>query len=176
MTLVFHEPTTVALLEVHHEDATTSLETSSGVFSYFNTFSYAAPPLSEFTAEELDHLLDVKILMHGLLLTLIIALLYLLYHYHTISVLDVQIASATVLGLFIILVLVPFDIAFTRFHQLFFAAGTWTFPASSLLIQTYPYAFFSNFFTRLAVATVGTALTIFGSSCAYTYLKKRRKL
>lgn len=34
-----------------------------------------------------------------------------------------------------------FDLLFAAFHSLFFAAGTWTFPYDSLLIQLFPEAF-----------------------------------
>lgn len=37
--------------------------------------------------------------------------------------------------------LIDFDGLFTVFHMLFFAAGTWTFPADSLLIQLFPERF-----------------------------------
>ena len=36
---------------------------------------------------------------------------------------------------------VNFDAFFSTFHGLFFRAGTWTFPADSLLIQTFPERF-----------------------------------
>ena len=34
-----------------------------------------------------------------------------------------------------------FDLLFAGFHSLFFAAGTWTFPYDSLLIQLFPEEF-----------------------------------
>lgn len=37
--------------------------------------------------------------------------------------------------------LLSFDLLFAAFHSLFFAAGTWTFPYDSLLIQLFPEAF-----------------------------------
>ncbi|HSW41937.1 MAG TPA: DUF1461 domain-containing protein [Patescibacteria group bacterium] len=51
-----------------------------------------------------------------------------------------------------------FDIAFTLFHQLFFAAGTWTFdPATDRLVQLFPYEFWTE--TSVAIAGVGLVLT-----------------
>ncbi len=51
-----------------------------------------------------------------------------------------------------------FDQAFTLFHDLFFAAGTWTFdPATDRLVQLFPYAFWTE--TSLAIALVGLVLT-----------------
>lgn len=55
--------------------------------------------------------------------------------------------------------LVFFDTAFTIFHQLFFAAGTWSFdPATDRLVQLFPYQFWTE--TSVAIAVVGLALTL----------------
>jgi len=55
--------------------------------------------------------------------------------------------------------LVFFDTAFTLFHQLFFAAGTWTFdPATDRLVQLFPYQFWTE--TSVAIAVVGLAVTL----------------
>ncbi len=52
-----------------------------------------------------------------------------------------------------------FDTAFTLFHQLFFAAGSWTFdPATDRLVQLFPYQFWTE--TSVAIAVVGFGLTI----------------
>jgi len=52
-----------------------------------------------------------------------------------------------------------FDTAFTLFHQLFFAQGTWTFdPATDRLVQLFPYQFWTE--TSVAIAVVGLGLTI----------------
>jgi integral membrane protein (TIGR01906 family) len=55
--------------------------------------------------------------------------------------------------------LVFFDTAFTLFHELFFAAGTWSFdPATDRLVQLFPYQFWTE--TSVAIAVVGLGLTI----------------
>jgi integral membrane protein (TIGR01906 family) len=60
-----------------------------------------------------------------------------------------------------------FDAAFTLFHELLFAAGTWTFdPATDRLVQLFPYQFWTE--TSVAIAAVGLALT------AGTWLLARR--
>jgi integral membrane protein (TIGR01906 family) len=52
-----------------------------------------------------------------------------------------------------------FDTAFTLFHELFFAAGTWTFdPATDRLVQLFPYQFWTE--TSIAIAVVGLVLTV----------------
>ncbi len=51
-----------------------------------------------------------------------------------------------------------FDQAFTLFHDLFFAAGTWTFdPRTDRLVQLFPYDFWTE--TSVAIALVGVVLT-----------------
>ena len=51
-----------------------------------------------------------------------------------------------------------FEQAFTIFHEIFFAAGTWTFdPATDRLVQLFPDAFWTE--TSVAIAIVGVVLT-----------------
>ncbi len=42
----------------------------------------------------------------------------------------------------VVLALIPWNAAFTGMHALLFPQGDWMFPASSLIIQTYPETFF----------------------------------
>ncbi len=52
-----------------------------------------------------------------------------------------------------------FEQAFTLFHDLFFASGTWTFdPATDRLVQLFPYDFWTE--TSVAIAAVGLLLTL----------------
>jgi integral membrane protein (TIGR01906 family) len=54
--------------------------------------------------------------------------------------------------------LLLFDTAFTLFHRLFFAEGSWTFdPATDRLVQLFPYQFWTE--TTVAIAIVGLVLT-----------------
>ncbi len=53
--------------------------------------------------------------------------------------------------------LLDFDRLFTAFHGLFFAEGTWTFAADSLLIQTFPERFWAT------AAAVWAALILLGA-------------
>lgn len=63
--------------------------------------------------------------------------------------------GAVVVGIAFALV---FDQAFTLFHDLFFAAGTWSFdPATDRLVQLFPYDFWTE--TSVAIAVVGLLLT-----------------
>jgi integral membrane protein (TIGR01906 family) len=52
-----------------------------------------------------------------------------------------------------------FDTFFAAFHSLFFAAGTWTFPADSLLIRLFPEAFWeASGAAWAALAVAGAAV------------------
>ncbi len=52
-----------------------------------------------------------------------------------------------------------FDTAFTLFHEIFFAAGSWTFdPATDRLVQLFPYQFWTE--TSGAIAVVGLLLAL----------------
>ena len=51
-----------------------------------------------------------------------------------------------------------FDQAFTIFHDIFFAPGTWSFdPLTDRLVQLFPDAFWTE--TSVAIAVVGVVLT-----------------
>ena len=64
--------------------------------------------------------------------------------------------GAVVVGIAFALV---FDQAFTLFHGLFFASGTWSFdPATDRLVQLFPYDFWTE--TSVAIAVVGLLLTV----------------
>ncbi len=55
--------------------------------------------------------------------------------------------------------LVFFDTAFTLFHEIFFAEGSWTFdPATDRLVQLFPYQFWTE--TSVAIAVVGLLLAV----------------
>lgn len=56
--------------------------------------------------------------------------------------------------------LLSFDALFTAFHGLFFAAGTWTFPADSLLIRLFPERFWAVSGAVWAGLTVAGAVVL----------------
>lgn len=64
--------------------------------------------------------------------------------------------SATVLA--VVVAVTSFDVLFTAFHGIFFAAGTWTFPEDSLLIRLFPERFW------MASGGVWAALNVVGAA------------
>jgi integral membrane protein (TIGR01906 family) len=54
-----------------------------------------------------------------------------------------------------------FDRAFTLFHQLFFAQGSWTFdPATDRLVQLFPDQFWTETSVAIAVVVLGLAIAV----------------
>jgi integral membrane protein (TIGR01906 family) len=70
--------------------------------------------------------------------------------------------ALALLGL--LLALADFDVAFALFHRMFFAEGTWTFSADSLIIQLFPLGFWASAGVALAVwVTLCVVLMVWGS-------------
>jgi integral membrane protein (TIGR01906 family) len=73
-------------------------------------------------------------------------------------------AGALAIGLTVILALaasfLDFGALFAAFHGLFFAAGTWTFPADSLLIRLFPERFWMASGAAWAALCVTGALVL----------------
>jgi integral membrane protein (TIGR01906 family) len=69
----------------------------------------------------------------------------------------VTVVALVVVGVF---AAVAFDAAFTLFHEIFFPGGNWAFPADSLLIRLYPYAFWELSAAALGILGVGSGLVV----------------
>lgn len=107
-----------------------------------------------FDASAVSHLVDVRIVLRQarLVTGLLAAGLAVWIGYEVVRrrtsrvvrALRVGSATAAVIVLLAGLIAVSdFDTFFTAFHGLFFAAGTWTFPYDSLLIQLFPEPFWA---------------------------------
>lgn len=113
-----------------------------------------------YNEQELAHLDDVQQVMQwadAVVVILLLATLALLYH----SRVDWKrylrrggITTVAIVSFIILFLLLSFNTAFTIFHLLFFPQGNWIFPADSLLIQTFPLAFF----VRMGMSIFGVAL------------------
>ncbi len=134
-----------------------------------------------FTAEEVSHMVDVKFVLFWvmiiglalLVITLILAML--LRAWRPGGVARGLFAGAWVtLGIIIavaVLAIIDWQFFFAEFHRIFFADGTWTFPAESTLIQLYP----EQFWIDAGVAVVALAVLFSLILLIATWPTKRRR-
>ncbi|MGJ9373691.1 TIGR01906 family membrane protein [Nesterenkonia sp. CF4.4] len=134
-----------------------------------------------FTDGEVSHMVDVKfvvlwVMLIGIVLlviTLILALL--LRAWRPGGVARGLFAGAWVtLGIIIavaVLAIIDWQLFFAEFHRIFFADGTWTFPADSTLIQLYP----EQFWIDAGVAVVALAVLFAVILLIATWPTRRRR-
>jgi integral membrane protein (TIGR01906 family) len=148
---------------------------------------YAAMPTGEdyrtaITPDAISHLLDVRIVFVTSVLAFVVFLLAILVlliiaikrkkaatlaHPFIIGGI-LPLAAAALLGL---AVAIDFGAFFTWMHGIFFADGTWTFPADSLLIRSLPF----NFWFACAVVWAGCMALLCIISIATGMLISRRQ-
>jgi integral membrane protein (TIGR01906 family) len=118
-----------------------------------------------FTESELSHMVDVKNVVQGSLIAwyivigLSVAILgwFLIMGQWSSLRQSIQAGGWVTLGFIVallIFLLVSFDTLFTRFHQLFFADGTWLFDESSTLIRLFPFVFWQDAFALVLIFTL----------------------
>jgi integral membrane protein (TIGR01906 family) len=114
-------------------------------------------------AEEVQHLVDVKMVTDGFFIAHAVALvvagasLVLLWYSERRATLYVYLRQGVwITGGLMVLVLLSalldFDVFFTRFHQIFFEEGTWVFWADDTLIQLYPLPFWIDTVQKIVAA------------------------
>lgn len=117
-----------------------------------------------YNERELSHMLDVKLVVQQayrawwLMLILLLGASFwfvLKKHYAMLAALW-QLGSGLTLvlmALVLLSVLLTFNQLFTKFHELFFTSGTWTFNYSESLIRLFPLTFWSDAFIGVSVFT-----------------------
>jgi len=65
-----------------------------------------------------------------------------------------------VIGAVMLFVLLAFNVIFVLFHQVFFQAGTWTFPTSDTLIRLFPERFWQDTFLILVLLAGGMGVAL----------------
>jgi uncharacterized membrane protein len=101
-----------------------------------------------YTAKELSHMGDVRVVVSGLSVVTFFLLfgIFLSFVYLSVSEVRKVLVSSGVVGVILTilfsLLLLNFDWAFTVFHKLFFSQGNWQFPSDFLLIQLFPESLF----------------------------------
>lgn len=131
-----------------------------------------------FNARELEHFVDVKIVLTRALnvwlgsLVLLVALAFLAGRERWIDEYRDGLrrgAWLTIIALVSILLFVAlaFNIIFVAFHNVFFAPGTWTFNWSDTFIRLFPQRFWRDIFIYVG------GLSIFGALAVIFALRKR---
>lgn len=122
-----------------------------------------------FREGELAHMVDVKVLMRQafawqriLGVSIVLSLFLFLLKQEARKGVPLCLTWGSLIALILpvlvaALAYLNFDRLFTRFHQLFFAAGTWTFDPSDTLIQLFPICFWFDTFRLLALLTISEA-------------------
>jgi|SRR5579859_224511 len=120
---------------------------------------------------ELQHMQDVKVVLGKVLnvwaaagILILLAGAALLY-FHEISALRAGLLAGAGVTLVILIGLVTyitldFNDFFVQFHEVFFAAGTWTFLFSDSFIRLFPEKFWDDAFTFIGLATVVESLVV----------------
>lgn len=132
-------------------------------------FFFLAPMPSVFDEEESAHMTDVAWLVRIGMLVLILASILLLVLKPNAR--TIYYGTGILMGVLAILALLPFDIIFTKFHQIFFPQGNWQFAADSTIIQFYPFEFFYKYAIFAGLYSLLAAFI----SCAFAFFSTRNK-
>jgi len=120
-------------------------EMNKDMINYFKTGQMPAR-FEEFSEKERVHLEDVRIVINRLitLLMALIVLFIILLNYAE-NKREIFFYSGIITIILPVLFFLPFETLFTQMHNLFFAKGSWVFPADALLVNLYPVNFFYAF-------------------------------
>lgn len=146
--------------------------------SYFNGGSVVT---GNYTTAERAHMEDVKVVINKVVIVeeivfviLLVLVLWLWKDRELLSKIGYYggIATVSVLGIVLMLMLFSFNWVFRMFHAIFFPQGNWMFDYGSLLIQTFPL----DFFVKLSGLIFGLALLLgFVMLVVGRYNYKRKK-
>lgn len=142
---------------------------------------YEAGPGYSFDSEVFDHLDDVNSLISRLWFPMLgitgIAAFFLMYGIYSYGygsaanpLLRSGIATLVILLIFALLCIFDFDGFFAALHALFFAEGSWTFPADSLLIEMYP----ESFWIGMGIVWLGISSLLGACSIIFGVIMRRR--
>lgn len=138
-----------------------SFETSGELSSYLR---YGEGDVSKFSAEEQEHLVEVKDFYSRLTCIFAIAVIVLITSFLLLYLIEKNSKSFGMVFLFggiltllcmivIYLLAKNWDSAFANFHQMFFHTQ-WQFPEGSLLIKMFPEQLFYNAFKKIIASSL----------------------
>ena len=158
--LVYNVDFQADLLDKYSQHPELGKKINIQLLEYFKSKSENPAPIKEFTPEENQHMLDVKVRLNQVTtLWLIILAIFLAVRYASSGDEKCKMflyGGPLTIAPFLIYGLVPFDALFERMHMGLFAPGTWVFPADSLMVQVYTNEFF--FWFTFAFATIALIL------------------
>ena len=112
---------------------------------YFKT-GLISESFDEFSEKEQVHLEDVKVVIHRLItLLMILTVLFIILLNYAEDKREIFFYGGIITVVLPLLFFLPFDTLFTQMHNVFFAKGSWVFPADALLVNLYPVDFFYSF-------------------------------
>jgi len=138
-----------------------------------------------FTANEVSHLYDVRVLLTRIFITYYAAILLfliitmLLIKRNSKSILYItglMFIASSILSVVLILILYlagkNFPLLFDNFHGVFFPQGNYSFVSGSLLITLFPAGFFYDFFVRIITCSVIAAFILLASGLFFIFMLK----
>lgn len=132
-------------------------------------FFFLTPMPAVFNEQESAHMTDVAWLIRAALLVLILASILLFVLKPTAN--TIYYGAGILAALLIVSAFLPFDLIFTKFHQLFFPQGNWQFAADSTIIQFYPFEFFYKYAVFIGVYSLLVSFAL----CAFAFFSTRNK-
>jgi len=145
--------------------------------------------ISPFEQDEINHLIDVKILMHRFLLILNLTILFILISITTLYFINKKdflknLSLTSIFGgiltllitLITYLIIKDFQTAFTRFHEIFFKLGNWQFPSNYKLVTLFPAEFWIDIINKILTNIIISAnILILVGILIFIIIKKRQK-
>lgn len=150
------------------------MELTNALFEYF----FSANNVINFEGlneRERSHLADVRrVLLASFFVFLMVLFLFLLsfvfvkYERYVFFY-----GGLIMIAICILIPIVPFEILFNKFHELFFATDSWIFPYDNLLVSVYTMKFFEAFFTRIVLQALIISFAIIILSVFVARFKKQ---
>ena len=145
--------------------------------------------LTSFRNDEIDHMAEVRTLIHKFLLALdisivllIISVLGLIYIEKNKSIKRIgkSLISGGILTLIAMLILhiivrIDFDKAWAKFHHIFFRLGNWSFPPEYNLVILFPSEFWIDIINKLVLMILISAGIIILAGILLIYINKMRR-
>lgn len=154
---------------------------ADGLSSNLIGFYKGNEPLNEsyYTDKEIIHLNDIKkintnlsFILYALLLLAIVSVMILKEK----SFKPILIGVSSLVLLIILLSFINFDFLFLKIHEMSFSNDYWLLnPAESILVNVYPYKFFQDIATKIALTSVFTSAILILLSITSVKLLRRFK-